>query len=256
MPSANRDTRSVGYHHAGVDRRMMTFMLQEVDDMASVVIQEPPSSPSLMAVFAKKVQTIIRRCMVSIARYPLDISSTTVVSPSLGARTDRGASRVKRGARRQLGRGAGGGCPPVPHFPGGPGHADPRLVEIEKGIWCGHPPVDQFNNPNLHIPSFSLGLTQPSQSLLGGLGTLRAPPPPDIGFAPFQSPASTSLGFSLFCAPPPPGTAGSSTPHQPIFQASSSDDEEQTDDTDDVQHFGFGYRVGKKTTRFTPSDWP
>ncbi|KAI5681867.1 hypothetical protein M9H77_03095 [Catharanthus roseus] len=39
--SANRDTRSVGYQLAGVDRRMM-----EVDDMASVVIQEPPSSPS------------------------------------------------------------------------------------------------------------------------------------------------------------------------------------------------------------------
>ncbi|KAI5659235.1 hypothetical protein M9H77_28028 [Catharanthus roseus] len=63
---ANRDTRSVGYQPAGVDRRMMTSMLQEVDDMASVVIREPPSTPSQMAVFAKKVQTIIRRCMVSV----------------------------------------------------------------------------------------------------------------------------------------------------------------------------------------------
>ncbi|KAI5654590.1 hypothetical protein M9H77_31777 [Catharanthus roseus] len=38
----NRDTRS------------------EVDDMTSLVIHEPPSSPSHMAVFTKKVQTIIR----------------------------------------------------------------------------------------------------------------------------------------------------------------------------------------------------
>ncbi|KAI5673220.1 hypothetical protein M9H77_13584 [Catharanthus roseus] len=43
---ANRDTRSIGYQPTRVDRRMMTSMLQEVDDMASVVIQEPHSSPS------------------------------------------------------------------------------------------------------------------------------------------------------------------------------------------------------------------
>ncbi|KAI5655154.1 hypothetical protein M9H77_32341 [Catharanthus roseus] len=87
-------------------------------------------------------------------------------------------------------------------------------------------------------------------------GTLCVPPPPDLGFAPFQSLDGTSLGFSSFHAPLPPGTAGSSTPHQPISQASSSDEEERTDDTDDVQHLRFRHRVGKKTTRSTPSDWP
>ncbi|KAI5647917.1 hypothetical protein M9H77_33922 [Catharanthus roseus] len=124
---------------------------------------------------------------------------------------DRGARGVKRGSRRQPGRGAGSGRSPVPHFPG--------HVEMERVI-------------------------------------LHAPPPPSLGFAQFQSPAGKSLGISSFCAPPPPGTAGSSTPHQPISQASSSDDEERADDTDDVQRLGFGYRVGKKITRFTPSDWP
>ncbi|KAI5662561.1 hypothetical protein M9H77_21884 [Catharanthus roseus] len=58
---ANRDTHSHGYQPAGVDRRMM-----EVDYMALVAIQEPPSSPSQMAVVMKKVQTIIWQCMISI----------------------------------------------------------------------------------------------------------------------------------------------------------------------------------------------
>ncbi|KAI5649729.1 hypothetical protein M9H77_35734 [Catharanthus roseus] len=71
------------------------------------------------------------------------------------------------------------------------------------------------------------------------------PPPPGLGFTPHP----TSFGFSGFRAPPPSGTAGSSTPHQPISQASSSDEEEQTNDTDVVQHLGFGHHVGKKTTR-------
>ncbi|KAI5666589.1 hypothetical protein M9H77_16442 [Catharanthus roseus] len=149
---ANRDTRSVRYQPIGVDRRMMTSMLQEVDDMASMVIQEPPSSPSQMAMFAKKVQTIIRR-------YTL--------------------------------------------------------------------------------------LTPPSQSFPSRSGTLQMPPPPGLGFAPFQSPYSTSFEFFGFRAPPPPSTAGSSTLHQPISQASSSDEEERTDDMDVVPHYGFGHRVGK-----------
>ncbi|KAI5654393.1 hypothetical protein M9H77_31580 [Catharanthus roseus] len=64
--SANCDTRTVGYQPTGVDRRMMTSILQEVDDMATGVIQGPPSSLTQITSFAKKVQTIIRRCMVSI----------------------------------------------------------------------------------------------------------------------------------------------------------------------------------------------
>ncbi|KAI5675349.1 hypothetical protein M9H77_06299 [Catharanthus roseus] len=159
---ANRDTRS-------------TSMLQEVDDMASVVIQEQPSSLSQMAVFVKKVQMIIRRCIISI--------------------------------------GGTLGCTPLQH-------------DIQRTF----------------------------PSLQGGSGTLQMPLPPNLGFAPFHSPHPTSFGFSGFRAPPPPGIADSSTLHQPIWQASSSDEEERTNDKDVVRHLGFGHRVGKKTTRFTPSD--
>ncbi|KAI5662621.1 hypothetical protein M9H77_21944 [Catharanthus roseus] len=174
---ANRDTRSVGYQLARVDRRMMYSRRRHLQKHVS----------------------------------------------------DRGTCRVERGARRQPGRGAGGGRPHVPPFPDRPGHADSGHVEMERGEGSGqvergegscggHPPIDPFDSPNLDIPSFSLGLMQTSQSLPGGSGTLR-------------SPAGTSLGFSSFRAPPPLGTVGSSTPHQPISQASSSDDEEGTDDT-------------------------
>ncbi|KAI5683591.1 hypothetical protein M9H77_04819 [Catharanthus roseus] len=100
------------------------------------------------------------------------------------------------------------------------------------------------------MPSYSLGLTQDSQSLLGGSGTSQMPPAPDLGFAAFQSPHSSAYRFSGFRAPPPPGTASTSTSHQPISQASSSDEEEGQD------ALGFGHRVGKKIVQFTPSDWP
>ncbi|KAI5673497.1 hypothetical protein M9H77_13861 [Catharanthus roseus] len=183
-----------------VDKRMMTSMLQEVDDMASVVIQEPPSSPSQMAVFAKK------------------------------------------GACRQPGRGVGGGRPHIPPFPSRNEHVDPGHVEVKRGqgFGGGQPLIDPFDSLNLGIPSFSLGLTPPSQSLPSGFGTLQMPP----------------LPVFWILSPPPPSTAGSSTTHQPISQASSSDEEERTDDTDVVQHLRFRHRVGKKTTRFTLSDWP
>ncbi|KAI5667002.1 hypothetical protein M9H77_16855 [Catharanthus roseus] len=201
-----------------------TSMLQEVDDMASV--------------------TIIRRFTVSVGDTlgctPSQHDIQQIFSVQLSCRRprehvpDRGARGVNRGARRQSGHGVRGGRPPVPPFPSRPGHADPEHVEIERGEGSGHvergegsrgghPPIDPFECPNLDRPSFSLGLTQPS-----------------------QSPASTSLGFSSFRAPPPPGTASSSTPHQPVSQASSSDKEERRDDTDDVQHLRFGYRVGKR----------
>ncbi|KAI5652290.1 hypothetical protein M9H77_29477 [Catharanthus roseus] len=250
----NCDTRSVGYQLAGVDRRMM-----EVDDMASVVIQEQPSSPSQTAVFAKKVQTIIRRCMVFIGGTlgctpsQHNIQQTFPVQPSHRRPRehvlDWGACGVKRGARKQLGCGAGGRRPPIPHFQGRQGY-----VEVERGEGSGV--VDPFDCLNLDIPSFSFGLTPPSQSLLGGSGTLQMPLPPGLGLAPFHSPHPTSFGFFGFRAPLPPGTAGSSTPHHPISQASSSNEEEWTNDTNVVQHLGFRHRVGKKTTRFTPSDWP
>ncbi|KAI5671934.1 hypothetical protein M9H77_12298 [Catharanthus roseus] len=114
---ANCDTHSVGYQPAGMDRRIMTSMLHEVDDMASVVIQEPPSSPSQMAVFAKKVQTIIRRCMVSIGGIlgctphstissKRSLYNRRVVSRPWEHVPDRGARGVKRGAHGQPGHGA------------------------------------------------------------------------------------------------------------------------------------------------------
>ncbi|KAI5674253.1 hypothetical protein M9H77_14617 [Catharanthus roseus] len=208
----NRDTSSHGYQPAGVDRRMM------VDDIDSVVIQEPPTDPSQMAVFAKKVQTIIRRCMVSVGGTLGYTLSQHDIQQMFHYVLDRGARGVKRGARRQPSRGAGGGRPPVLPFPDKHEHADPGHVEVERGEGSGgeQPTIDPFDNPNLDIPFFSLGLTQPSQSLPSGSRTLQMPPPPVLGFAPFLSPQSTTFGFFGFRAPPPPDTAGSSTRHQPI----------------------------------------
>ncbi|KAI5650603.1 hypothetical protein M9H77_36608 [Catharanthus roseus] len=131
---ANRDTRSHGYQLAGVDKRMM-----EVDDMASMVIQEPPIDPSQMAVFAKKVLTIIRRCMVSIGgtlSYTLsqhDIQQTFPVQP------------LRRRPREHPGRGAGSGRPPVPSFLDGHEHVDPGHAED----------LPHVNHHILHLSGFS-----------------------------------------------------------------------------------------------------
>ncbi|KAI5654781.1 hypothetical protein M9H77_31968 [Catharanthus roseus] len=209
---ANRDTRAHGYQPTGVDRRMM------------------------MVAVMKKVQTIIRRCMVSIGGTlgctpsQHDIQATFPVQPSRRRPRehvpDRGARGVKRGARRHPGRGARGGRPPVPPAPQRQEHVDPSPAVVERA-------------------------SQPNPS---GSGTSQMPPAPGLGFASFQTTHSSAYGFFGFRAPPPPGTAGSSMPHQPISQASSSDEEEQQDDVDGVQALSFGHRVGKKTVRFTPSD--
>ncbi|KAI5662069.1 hypothetical protein M9H77_21392 [Catharanthus roseus] len=259
---ANRDTSTHGYQPAGVDRRMMTSMSHEVDDMASVAIREPPSSPSQMAAVLKKVQTIIRRCMVSIggtlgctpSQY--DIQVTFPVQSSRRRPRehilDRGVCGVKRGARRHPGREAGTGRPPVPPAPQRQEHVDPGPAVVERGEGYGSSQqyVDLFDSPHLDMPSYNLGLTPDSQSLPSGSGTSQMPLASDLGCAAFQSLHSLAYGFSRFRAPPLPGTAGSSTPHQPISQASSSDKEEGQD------ALGHGHRVGKKTVRFTPSDWP
>ncbi|KAI5649066.1 hypothetical protein M9H77_35071 [Catharanthus roseus] len=130
-------------------------------------------------------------------------------------------------------------------------HVDPNHVVVERGerSGSGQPTVDPFDSPNLDMPFFTLGLTSASQSLPSGSGTSQLPSAPDLGFASFQSPHSTSYGFSGFRAPLPPGTSGSSTPHQPISQVSSSIEEEREEGMDGVQHFGFGHRVGKNTVR-------
>ncbi|KAI5669566.1 hypothetical protein M9H77_19419 [Catharanthus roseus] len=221
---ANHDTRSHAYQPTGVDRRMM-----EVDDMVLVVIREPPSSPSNMVVTISSRRSLCSRLVaVPGSTYP-----------------DRGARGVKKDAQRHPGRVAGGGHPLVPPVPERHEHVDPSHAVVEKGEGSGSGQLigDPFDSLNLDVPSFSLGLTPASQSLPSGSGTSLMPPAPDLGFASFQSPHSTSCGFSGFRAPPPPGTAGSTTPHQPISQASSSDEEEREDDIDGVQHLGFGHRV-------------
>ncbi|KAI5670613.1 hypothetical protein M9H77_10977 [Catharanthus roseus] len=135
-------------------------------------------------------------------------------------------------------RRTGGRRPPVPPAPIRHEHVDPGHAVVERGEGSGS------------------GQPTASQPLPSGSGTSQMPPAPSLGFASFQSPHSTAYGFSGFRAPLPPGTAGSSTPYQPISQASSSDEEKREEDIDGVQHLAFGHRVGKKTVRFTPSDWP
>ncbi|KAI5682328.1 hypothetical protein M9H77_03556 [Catharanthus roseus] len=252
---ANHDIRTVGYQPAGVDRWMMTSMLQEIDDMASGMIQRPPSSPSQIASFAKKVQTINRKYMVSIGGGTLgctpsqyDIQQIFPVQQSRRRPRepvpDRGARGVKKGARRLPGGGTRGDGAPVPPDMGRGGDADPgrggergeRSRTRGRGNLGSSDHGDLFDNPDHSQPSFSLGLTPPTQS---------------------HPPTSYT---SLFQAPPPPNTIGSSTPYMPISTASSSKTDEHDDQRTDVvtpaQQLGFGHHVGKKTTRFTPSDWP
>ncbi|KAI5663265.1 hypothetical protein M9H77_22588 [Catharanthus roseus] len=176
--SANCDTRSNGYQPDGVDRRMMTSKLQEVDDMASVVIREPHSSPSQMAV--TKVLVELKGVLGDILGVEQEVDALLYLM------LYKGTTHVD---------------------------PDPAVVERGEGSGSGQPYVDAFDSPNLYMPSF--------------------------------------FGFR---APPPLGTASSSTPHQPISQASSSDEEERQDDMDGVQPLDFEHRVGKKTMRFTPSD--
>ncbi|KAI5647992.1 hypothetical protein M9H77_33997 [Catharanthus roseus] len=106
---------------------MTTSMLQEVDNMASV--------------------TIIRWCIVSIGGTlgctpsQHDIQAMFPVQPSRRRPRehvpDRGARRVKRGARMYLGRGAGGGRPPVPPAPQRQEHFDPGPAVVERGEGSG-----------------------------------------------------------------------------------------------------------------------
>ncbi|KAI5683131.1 hypothetical protein M9H77_04359 [Catharanthus roseus] len=67
--------------------------------------------------------------------------------------------------------------------------------------------VEPFDIPDLNMPSFSLGLKQPTQS---------HPPksyaslPPGLGFSSFQSPHPPGIGSSSFQAPLAPRTGSSS----------------------------------------------
>ncbi|KAI5648258.1 hypothetical protein M9H77_34263 [Catharanthus roseus] len=125
------------------------------------------------------------------------------------------------------------------------------MEEVPAHVHPGPIVTDVLSRQHEHrsdMPSYSLSLTPDSQSLPSGSGTSQMPPAPSSGFVAFQSSHPSAYGFSGFRAPPPPGIAGSSTPHQPISQASSSDEEEGQD------ALGRGHRVGKKIVRFTPSD--
>ncbi|KAI5640045.1 hypothetical protein M9H77_00084 [Catharanthus roseus] len=219
----------------------------EMDDMSTGVTQGPPSSLTQIVSFTKKVQSIIRTCIVlSVEPVP-----------------DHGTRGVKKGARRLPGGGARGGHALAPPHPGRRGYADPRRGG-ERGQGSGRRECgdlgssdhgDPFDSPDLDMPSFSLG----------GLGTSYASPTPSFGFSSFRSPPPPSLGFSSFQAPPSPGTV-SSCRHVllrarlvHLHRTSSSDsheDDEQTYDMTSALQLGFGHYVGKKTTRFTPSDWP
>ncbi|KAI5661656.1 hypothetical protein M9H77_20979 [Catharanthus roseus] len=167
----------------------MDISLPEVDDMAPVVIQEPPSFPSQMALFAKKGTL---GCTTS----QHDIQQTFPVQPSRRRPRehvpDRGDRGVKTGARRHPTRGAGDGRPPVPPAPERHEHVDPGHAVIERGEGSGSGQSfgDPFDSLNLYMPSFSLDLTLTSQSLPSGSGTSQMPPAPGLGFASFQSPYS------------------------------------------------------------------
>ncbi|KAI5669424.1 hypothetical protein M9H77_19277 [Catharanthus roseus] len=125
----------------------------------------------------KKVQTIIRWCMVSIGGTlgctpsQHDIQATFPVQPSRRRPrehvTDRGARGVKRGARR-------------------------------------HPGREQVLDALLYLLLHKgRNMSTPTQQWLRGMPTA-----PSSGFTAFQSPHPSAYGFGRFRAPPPPGTAG------------------------------------------------
>ncbi|KAI5652797.1 hypothetical protein M9H77_29984 [Catharanthus roseus] len=186
-------------------------MLQEVDDMTTGVLERPSSSPTQYASVLRKVQTIIRWCIVYIGA---SIYSTTIALSSPESVSEGGALGVKRGARRLPGNGACGGCAPVPPYLGGrgpvyPGHEDREMEDLEDG--------------DIEIrdaSTFSLGLTPLAQSHPSGADTSYIPRL-SIGGISYAPPPPGTVRYS-FDAPAPPGTVGSSVLHMPISRTSSS----------------------------------
>ncbi|KAI5675983.1 hypothetical protein M9H77_06933 [Catharanthus roseus] len=247
---ARCDTWTYGYQPAAIDRRMMTSMLQEVDDMTTGVLEGPPSSPT-----RHPIQLLRRHPQESV---PSMVKRGVHKLPNVRARRERAPAPPYSGGRRRgdpkHGGERGGGS-------GGRGHA-------YHGSYVSH---DPFDSPRRDALTFSLGLIQVALSHLSGAGTSYVPPdkfdspdtsyvqpPPSVRGMPYAPPCPSTVGLS-FDAPLPPGTAGSSIPYMPIFRVSSFDSEEHGDEpTDDVtpaQQLGFRHRIGKKTTRFTLSDW-
>ncbi|KAI5654351.1 hypothetical protein M9H77_31538 [Catharanthus roseus] len=118
-----------------------------------------PSSPTRYTSVMRKVQTIIRQCMVSIGGTlgctpsQHDIQQTFVLQPlrchPWEPVHERGARGVKRGDHRLQGGGAREGRTPAPLHPDRWGHIDP-------GSYVPH---DPFNSPGRDTLTFSLGLT-------------------------------------------------------------------------------------------------
>ncbi|KAI5667907.1 hypothetical protein M9H77_17760 [Catharanthus roseus] len=260
------DTRKFGCQPAGVDRRMMTSRLHEVDEMTIGVLEGPPSSSTQYTSVMRKVQTIIRRCMVSIGGM-LDICCTSIARCLQEPVAEHGAHGVKKDARRLPGGGAYVGHALFPPHLVGRGCADPEHGGERgggSGGW-GHGDLGSyilpypFDSPDLDALTFSLYLTPVAPSRPSGAGTSYFLPDSfdslDSNYAP---PPPSAVGLS-FDAPPLLGTSGSFGPHIPISRASSFDSNEHGDDRSDeltqVQQLGFGHRVRSKTTRFTPSDY-
>ncbi|KAI5649393.1 hypothetical protein M9H77_35398 [Catharanthus roseus] len=132
-------------------------------------------------------------------------------------------------------------------------------------------PYEPFDSLGRDDPTFTLDLTLDAPSHPHGLGTSYIPhdpfdsqsvsyisPPTSVGGTLYAPPSPSVIELS-FDVPPPPSTTSSSVPYMSIFGASSFDLEEHGDelayDVTPVQQYGFGHRAGKKTTKFTSSDW-
>ncbi|KAI5681552.1 hypothetical protein M9H77_02780 [Catharanthus roseus] len=195
---------------------------EEVDDMATRVIQGPPSSPTQITSFVKKVQTIICRCMPS--RFcPRSPYRTVVLVELRGALIDCLVAGHVEAALLSL------------------------LIRVDKDMQA--PDVEERES---HPNGLGTSYAPPSPGTVSS--SILEPSPLGLGFSSFQAPPPPGIVGSSFQAPPPPSTVGSSTLHMSISYASSSDSDERTNDVTPAQQLGFSYRVAKKTTRFTPSD--
>ncbi|KAI5676605.1 hypothetical protein M9H77_07555 [Catharanthus roseus] len=158
-------------------------MLQEVDDMTTGVLEKPPSSPTQYASVMRKVQTNINRCMISIRAC---IRSTAIPCWSTGACTYAWCSWGEKGTHRLLDGWAHRGRVPAPPHLGGRGQSDPGHGG-ERGRGSGRRrhgdpgscvPPSPFENPDLDVMIFSLGLTPFALSYSSGAGTSYVPPDP------------------------------------------------------------------------------
>ncbi|KAI5664414.1 hypothetical protein M9H77_23737 [Catharanthus roseus] len=116
---------------------------------------------------------------------------------------------------------------PVPKRGARGGIRGTRRLSRDTGSYI---PLDPFDNSSGDALAFTLGLMLDAPSHLSGVGTSYVPPDP------FDSPDASDV-------PPPPLSVGEEHGDEPV------------DDVTLAQQLGFGHRVGKKTTRFTPSDW-